>query len=96
METSSQMMKALCWPCCGQNHLSYNHFLMSHQFLISSYKYYISISEQYIFESTAGTVQAQLQFVPTRLKKWGYKFSGPPFSKIVQFLAFETAFSCQL
>jgi hypothetical protein len=76
METSSQIMKALCWLCCGQNHSSYNHF--SNVTSISDffqqvlpYKDYISISEQYIFESTAATVQAQLQFVPTRLKKWG-------------------------
>jgi hypothetical protein len=79
MEASSQIIKALCWPCCGQNHSSYHHF--SNVTSISDffqqvlpYKDYISISEQYIFESTAATVQAQLQFVPTRFKKWGKNF----------------------
>ncbi len=75
-EASSQIMKALCWPCWGQNQSSYNHF--SNDTSISGvfqqvlpYKGYISINEQYIFESKAATVQAQLQFVLTRLKKWG-------------------------
>jgi hypothetical protein len=70
MEASSQIMKALCWPCCGHhfsNVTSISDFFQQ----VLPYKDYIPISEQYIFESTAATVQAQLQFVPSRLKKWG-------------------------